>query len=206
MMRTRFNSDLESIKDMSREVSQLILISYDRIDLYLDNNDDENINQVIDLYDDIRRQASGIERFCFELLALQQPVARDLRLLQMEIKLASTFKRIASHLNSVAEILKSYRLTEKEIFFLKKFIENEKSMLEDGIEAFVRNDKDLALATIEKDEINNNLFIDAINFAADENKNDKIGPVELSNKILLFKYFERLGDRTARIADLATRL
>lgn len=205
-MRTRFNSDLESIKDMSREVSQLILISYDRIDLYLDNNNDENLDRVLELYDDIRRQASGIERFCFELLALQQPVARDLRLLQMEIKLASTFKRIASHLNSVAEILKSYKLTEKEIFFLKKFIENEKSMLEDGIGAFVRNDKDLALATIEKDEINNNLFIDAINFVADENKNDKIGPVELSNKILLFKYFERLGDRTARISDLATRL
>ena len=205
-MRTRFNSDLGSIKDMSREVSQLILISYDRIDLYLDNKNDENLDHVIELYDDIRRGAAGIERFCFELLALQQPVAKDLRLLQMEIKLASTFKRIASHLNSVAEILKSYGLSEKEIVFLKKFIENEKNMLEDGIEAFVTNNKDLALATIEKDQINNDLFIDAINFAADENKNDMIGPVELSNKILLFKYFERLGDRLARVADLATRL
>lgn len=205
-MRTRFNSDLGSIKDMSKEVSQLILISYDRIDLYLDNKNDENLDHVIELYDDIRRGASGIERFCFELLALQQPVAKDLRLLQMEIKLASTFKRIASHLNSVAEILKSYGLSEKEIVFLKKFIENEKNMLEDGIEAFVTNNKDLALTTIEKDQINNDLFIDAINFAADENKNDKIGPVELSNKILLFKYFERLGDRLARVADLATRL
>lgn len=205
-MRTRFNSDLGSIKDMTREVSQLILISYDRIDLYLDNKNDENLDYVIELYDDIRRAASGIESFCFELLALQQPVAKDLRLLQMEIKLASTFKRIASHLNSAAEILKSYWLSEKEIDFLKSFIKNEKNMLEDGIGAFVSNDKDLALATIEKDEINNNLFIDAINFVADENKNDKIGPVELSNKILLFKYFERLGDRTARISDLATRL
>ena len=205
-MRTRFNSDLGSIKDMTREVSQLILISYDRIDLYLDNKNDENLDHVIELYDDIRRAASGIESFCFELLALQQPVAKDLRLLQMEIKLASTFKRIASHLNSAAEILKSYWLSEKEIDFLKKFIENEKIMLEDGIEAFVTNNNDLALATIEKDQINNDLFMDAINFAADENKNDKIGPVELSNKILLFKYFERLGDRTARIADLATRL
>ena len=205
-MRTRFNSDLGSTKDMSKEVSQLILISYDRIDLYLDNKNDENLDHVIELYDDIRRGASGIERFCFELLALQQPVAKDLRLLQMEIKLASTFKRIASHLNSVAEILKSYGLSEKEIVFLKKFIENEKNMLEDGIEAFVTNNKDLALTTIEKDQINNDLFIDAINFAADENKNDKIGPVELSNKILLFKYFERLGDRLARVADLATRL
>lgn len=205
-MRTRFNSDLGSIKDMSREVSQLILISYDRIDLYLDNKNDENLDHVIELYDDIRRGAAGIERFCFELLALQQPVAKDLRLLQMEIKLASTFKRIASHLNSVAEILKSYGLSEKEIVFLKKFIENEKNMLEDGIEAFMTNNKDLALTTIEKDQINNDLFIDAINFAADENKNDMIGPVELSNKILLFKYFERLGDRLARVADLATRL
>ena len=205
-MRTRFNSDLGSIKDMSREVSQLILISYDRIDLYLDNKNDENLDHVIELYDDIRRGAAGIERFCFELLALQQPVAKDLRLLQMEIKLASTFKRIASHLNSVAEILKSYGLSEKEIVFLKKFIENEKNMLEDGIEAFMTNNKDLALTTIEKDQINNDLFIDAINFAADENKNDMIGPLELSNKILLFKYFERLGDRLARVADLATRL
>lgn len=205
-MRTRFNSNLGSIKDMTREVSQLILISYDRIDLYLDNKNDENLDHVIELYDDIRRGASGVESFCFELLALQQPVAKDLRLLQMEIKLASTFKRIASHLNSAAEILKSYWLSEKEIDFLKKFIENEKIMLEDGIEAFVTNNNDLALATIEKDQINNDLFMDAINFAADENKNDKISAVELSNKILLFKYFERLGDRLARVAELATRL
>lgn len=205
-MRTRFNSDLGSIKEMSKEVTQLILISYDRIDLYLDNKNDENLDHVIELYDDIRRGAEGLERLCFELLALQQPVARDLRLLQMEIKLASTFKRIASHLNSVAEILKNYEISDKEIFFIKQFIENEKKMVEDGIEAFVKNNKDLALSTIEKDEINNKLFVDAITFAADENKNDRIDAVELSNKILLFKYFERLGDRLARMADLATRL
>ena len=119
-MRTRFNNDLESIKEMSKEVSQLILISYDRIDLYLDKKNEENLDHVIELFDDIRRGASGIERFCFELLALQQPVASDLRLLQMEIKLASTFKRIASHLNSVAEILKSYNINEQEKYFLKK--------------------------------------------------------------------------------------
>lgn len=205
-MRTRFNSDLGSIKEMSKEVTQLILISYDRIDLYLDNKNDENLDHVIELYDDIRRGAERLERLCFELLALQQPVAKDLRLLQMEIKLASTFKRIASHLNSVAEILKNYEISDKETFFIKQFIENEKKMVEDGIEAFVKNNKDLALSTIEKDEINNKLFVDAITFAADENKNDRIDAVELSNKILLFKYFERLGDRLARMADLATRL
>lgn len=79
-------------------------------------------------------------------------------------------------------------------------------MARDGIKSFVENDHELALSTIEKDEINNRLFVEAITYSAQENKADRIGAVELSNKILLFKYFERLGDRLARVADLATRL
>ena len=206
MMRTRFTSDLSTIKTMSEELNQLIIISYDRIDLYLENNNEDNLDHVIELNDDIRSGASGIERLCFELLALQQPVATDLRLIQMVIKLASSQKRIASHLASVAEILKNYNLSDKEKRFLKEFVDNQRNMAKDGIEAFVTNDKDLARLTIDKDEINNKVFVEAITYAADENKTDKIGAVELANKILLFKYFERLGDRLARVADLATRL
>ena len=206
MMRTRFTSDLSTIKTMSEEINQLIIISYDRIDLYLENDNDDNLDHVIDLNDDIRSGASGIERLCFELLALQQPVATDLRLIQMVIKLASTQKRIASHLSSVAEILKNYKLSDKEKSLIKNFVDNQKSMSKDGIAAFVNYDKELARATIDKDEINNKVFVEAITYAANENKNDNIGAVELANKILLFKYFERLGDRLARVADLATRL
>ena len=206
MMRTRFTRDLSTIKTMSEEISQLIIISYDRIDLYLENNNEDNLDHVIELNDDVRSGASGIERLCFELLALQQPVATDLRLIQMVIKLASSQKRIASHLASVAEILKNYNLSDKEKRFLKEFVDNQRNMTKDGMEAFVTNDKDLALLTIDKDEINNKVFVEAITYAADENKTDKIGAVELANKILLFKYFERLGDRLARVADLATRL
>lgn len=205
-MRTRFTRDLSTIKTMSEEISQLIIISYDRIDLYLENNNEDNLDHVIELNDDVRSGASGIERLCFELLALQQPVATDLRLIQMVIKLASSQKRIASHLASVAEILKNYNLSDKEKRFLKEFVDNQRNMTKDGMEAFVTNDKDLALLTIDKDEINNKVFVEAISYAADENKTDKIGAVELANKILLFKYFERLGDRLARVADLATRL
>ena len=206
MMRTRFTSDLSTIKSMSEEINQLIIISYDMIDLYLENNNEDNLDHLIDLNDDIRSGASGIERLCFELLALQQPVATDLRLIQMEIKLASTQKRIASHLESVAEILKNYNLSDKEKRLLKDFVDNQRNMAKDGIQAFVTNDKDLARLTIDKDEINNKVFVEAITYAANENKDDKIGAVELANKILLFKYFERLGDRLARVADLATRL
>lgn len=205
-MRTRYRQDLDQVKTMSTEIMELVILCYDKIDLYLDNYNRKNLEEIVDLNDDIRRKASDVERFCFELLALQQPVATDLRFLQMSIKLASTYKRISSHMAQASMIMLEYSLSEKEEEFLKRFIVNQKQMAENSIEAFTNNDNDLGLKTIEDDEVNNNLFEEAINYIADENKKSAIGAIELSEKVLLYKYFERLGDRLARIGDLATRL
>lgn len=205
-MRTRYRQDLDQVKTLSTEIMELVILCYDKIDLYLDNDNRKNLEEIVDLNDDIRRKASDVERFCFELLALQQPVATDLRFLQMSIKLASTYKRISSHMAQAAMIMLEYSLSEKEVEFLKRFIVNQKQMAENSIEAFTNNDNDLGLKTIEDDEVNNNLFEEAINYIADENKKNTIGAIELSEKVLLYKYFERLGDRLARIGDLATRL
>ena len=124
----------------------------------------------------------------------------------MSIKLASTFKRIASHLAQASMIMIEYPLTEEEVDFVKRFISNQKQMASDSINSFINNDNDLGLKTIEDDEVNNKLFVEAVNYIADLNKNNSIGAIELSEKVLLYKYFERLGDRLARVGDLATRL
>ena len=205
-MRTRYRQDLDSVRLMANELMELVVLCYDKIDLYLENQNTKNLEQVVELNDDIRRNAADIERFCFELLALQQPVARDLRFLQMSIKLASTYKRISSHLAQAAMILLEYSLTDEENDFVKRFIANERQMATNSIESFVNNDNDLGLKTIEDDEVNNHLFEESISYIADQNKKNAIEPMELSEKVLLYKYFERLGDRLARIGDLATRL
>lgn len=205
-MRTRYRHDLDSVREMSNELMELVILCYDKIDLYLENHNKKNLEEIIDLNDDIRRNAADVERFCFELLALQQPVAKDLRFLQMSIKLASTYKRISNHLAQASMIMIEYVLADEEIDFVKRFIDNERQMAKDSIHSFVNNDNDLGLKTIEDDEINNKLFEEAITYIADQNKKNEIGAIELSEKVLLYKYFERLGDRLARVGDLATRL
>ena len=205
-MRTRYRQDLDSVRQKDNELMELVILCYDKIDLYLENNNKRNLEEIIELDDDIRRSAVDIERFCFELLALQQPVAKDLRFLQMSIKLASTYKRISSHLAQLSAIMIEYSLDDKEINFIKRFIANQKKMADDSIKSFITNDNDLGLKTIEDDEVNNKLFEEAINYIADLNKENSIDAIELSEKVLLYKYFERLGDRLARVADLATRL
>ena len=205
-MRIKYNEDLDNIKKMAKELMDYVIISYEKIGQFIENSKEDELKDIIDLHDDIRRKASDIERLSFELMALQQPVARDLKLLQMSMKLSSSFKRIAGHFEQVSFILGEYSLNEREKDFVKDFVENETKMAKDAINSFVNYDMDLAKETIKKDEINNKLFEGAVSYISRENKEDNIGPIELSEKVLLYKYFERLGDRLARVADLATRL
>lgn len=205
-MRTRYIEDLGSIRDMERNVSELIKLSYDRFKLYLENEDKNNLEEIIDLDHDIRQYAADIERFCYDLLALQQPVAKDLRFLQMSIKLASTYKRISNHIAQAAAIILEFPLRDVEKDFVKAFIKNQKTMNDNGIQSFEDNDNELALRTIEYDQINNELFEDCINYLIKLTKQDQITAMELSEKVLFYKYFERLGDRLAKVADYTTRL
>ncbi|MDY3005402.1 phosphate uptake regulator PhoU [Anaerococcus sp. AGMB00486] len=205
-MRTRYIEDLANIRKMEKNVSELIKLSYDRFKLYIENGQKNNLEEIIDLDHDIRQYAADIERFCYDLLALQQPVARDLRFLQMSIKLASTYKRVSNHIAQAAAILLEFPLRDEEKDYVDAFIKNQKLMNENGIKSFENNDNELALRTIEDDEINNELFEDCIHYLVKLTKQDQISPMELSEKVLFYKYFERLGDRLAKVADYTTRL
>lgn len=205
-MRTRYIEDLNNIREMEKNISELIEVSYDRFILYVENNQKNNLEEIIDLDHDIRQYGADIERFCYDLLALQQPVARDLRFLQMSIKLASTYKRISNHLAQAAGIILEFPLRDEEREFVKEFIKNQKDMNINSIQSFEDNDNELALRTIEDDQINNKLFEDCIHYLVKLTKTDQITPMELSEKVLFYKYFERVGDRLAKIADYSTRL
>lgn len=205
-MRERFKEDLEQVKSISKEIMAYVSSSYDKLSQYIEKSDEAILKDILDIKEDIRRKATSLERLSYELMALQQPVAKDLKLLQMAMKLASSYKRIGGHFEQISLILMEYSLNDSEKDYVNKLIENEKKMAIDSIDSFIKIDKDLARKTIEADKINNDLFKEAVEFIARENKNDLISPVELAEKVLLYKYFERLGDRLARVGDLATRL
>ena len=37
-MRTRYRQDLDSIRNMSNELMELVILCYDKVDLFLENN------------------------------------------------------------------------------------------------------------------------------------------------------------------------
>jgi phosphate transport system protein len=83
-----------------------------------------------------------IEEQCINLLALQQPMARDLRMLTSALKIANDLERVGDHAVNIAQ--SAERLTqsrpiapEPEIIEMARLA---RDMLSDALEAFIRGD------------------------------------------------------------------
>ena len=83
-----------------------------------------------------------IEEQCINLLALQQPMARDLRMLTSALKIANDLERVGDHAANIAQ--STERLTqarpitpEPEIVEMGRLA---RDMLSDALEAFIRGD------------------------------------------------------------------
>jgi len=83
-----------------------------------------------------------IEEMCISLLALQQPMARDLRMLTSALKIASDLERVGDHAVNIAqsaERLIEFRpiTPEPELVVMARL---SREMLSDALEAFIRSD------------------------------------------------------------------
>jgi len=83
-----------------------------------------------------------IEEQCINLLALQQPMARDLRMLTSALKIANDLERVGDHAVNIAQsaerLSQARPITpEPEIIEMARLA---RDMLSDALEAFIRDD------------------------------------------------------------------
>jgi phosphate transport system protein len=143
------------------------------------------------------------EELAISLLALQQPVAVDLRFLIAALKINSDLERIGDHAVNIAE--GAQRLAGQRPF--KPFIdipymaEVAMSMLKNSLDAFVNRDAELAKKVIKRDDIldekNVSIIRELLTYMA-EYPNLITYCLEL---ISISKNLERVGDLATNIAE-----
>jgi phosphate transport system protein len=84
----------------------------------------------------------AIEEQCVSLLALQQPMARDLRMLTSALKIANDLERVGDHAVNIAQSVERLAASrpitpEPEIVEMARLT---RAMLSDALEAFIRGD------------------------------------------------------------------
>jgi len=153
--------------------------------------DDERINSL----------EIEIDNAIIDLLALQQPVAVDLRLILAAQKINNDLERIGDHAVNIAESVVALVKTrpEEPLLELPKMAEIAKEMLRNAIDGFIHNDSSLSekvlLQDDEIDELNRKMMRDVIQIM----KNDP-DIIEGGSELI------RVSRNLERVADLATNI
>lgn len=150
-----FHDDLALLKtrllEMSERAESLVELS---IESLLDR-DREKAEAVISADRELDRMEVEVEELAISLLALQQPMARDLRFLVGAIKVSSDVERIGDHAVNIAQC--TVRLVEQRSVApatpaLTDMARRARRMLSDALDAFIRADGVLGRAIGKADD------------------------------------------------------
>lgn len=126
----------------------------------LDQRDSSLAERVIREDDAIDRLEVELDQMCFDVLALKQPAASDLRFVISVARTAPMVERIADHAVNIAKhALALNDLPQFEIGLdLAKMCNSVEEMLIDGLDAFTSGDPEKARSTIERDDEVDSLY------------------------------------------------
>ena len=143
-----------------------------------------------------------IESMCLKLLLQQQPVAKDLRIISAALKMITDIERIGDQAAYIAEItgyanlaesLNKIRIKDMAIAAIK--------MVTDAIDAFVKEDLELANAVIEYDDVVDNSFLEVKSDIIELISKDKASGEVAIDMMMIAKYLERIADHATNIAE-----
>lgn len=144
-----------------------------------------------------------IETNCLNLLALQQPMASDLRTIAAMLDIIIDLERIGDHACDIAQITKNLANEPplKPLIDIPLMAKKAREMLRESLDAFSHHDASIAHLVPQKDDEVDNLyrsvFAELIQFMAHDAK--AIG--RASNLILVALYLERIADHATNICE-----
>jgi phosphate transport system protein len=145
-----------------------------------------------------------IDDLCIKLLALHQPAARDLRLITTALKITVDLERIGDLAEHIAEraIELADELPIEPGVDLSHMAKLARDMLHRSLDAFVREDAELALSVCAADDaidiLHEQMFRALLAFIA-----AKPDTTSRAMRVLFVsKYLERVGDHCTNIAEM----
>lgn len=169
----------------------------------LEKKDIELAKQVIKEDDQIDNMQKEIENMCIGLIAMEHPLASDLRDVFSGIKIATDLERMGDHAVDIAKITK--RITVGNEMEIMSDLVNMTSIVIDMIkgclDAYIEKNLDKCYEVANKDnqvdDIYKKVFKDI--FAAMDK--DRSFMNDYSQFLFVCKYLERLGDRCTNICE-----
>ena len=201
-MRSRFDEQLmllnKKMIEMGAECENIISLAVNAL-LEVDVSGAKRAKEQGHSIDQLERE---IESVCLKLLLQQQPVAKDLRVISAALKMITDMERIGDQAEDIAEIIGFLNgRTGRECHDIRLMAEATIKMVTDSIDAYVKQDLQLAKSVSDYDDVVDDAF-DRVKQTLIRMITENTADGEYALDLLMIaKYFERIGDHAVNIAE-----
>ncbi len=203
MTREQYMRSLSHLRDQIVQLSSMVDKAIARSTDALKNQDVKLAQQVIAADHDINALRWSLEDEALAVIAMQAPMAGDLRQIAAGLHIISELERMGDHAAGNAKIvlLTADEPQLKPLVDIPRMSQVARAMLSDAIDAYIRSDVPLARATMamddEIDELYNQVYRELLTYMMDDTKT-----INRATHLLWAAHnLERIGDRTENICE-----
>ncbi len=153
--------------------------------------------------DRVDRLESEIERNCLTLLALQQPLAGDLRVVSTILKIITDLERMADHASDIAKV--TVRLADedwiKPLVDLPAMARLAISMVRAALDAYIHRSVEEAMAMIRLDDDVDHLYAQIFRDLVDLMRDRPETAAQATYLVFVANYLERIADHATNLGE-----
>ncbi|HEP2560411.1 TPA: phosphate signaling complex protein PhoU [Streptococcus pyogenes] len=204
MLRTKFEEELDKLHNQFYSMGTEVLAQINKTVRAFVSHDRELAKEVIEEDDTINNFETKLEKKSLEIIALQQPVSNDLRMVITVLKASSDIERMGDHAASIAKATIRMKgeeripVVEEQINLMGKAV---KQMVEEALSAYINADDTKAYEIAASDEIIDQYFRNIQTLAVEEIRKSPDAVFAGKEYFQVLMYLERIGDYARNICE-----
>ncbi|HGE7476484.1 TPA: phosphate signaling complex protein PhoU [Streptococcus pyogenes] len=204
MLRMKFEEELDKLHNQFYSMGTEVLAQINKTVRAFVSHDRELAKEVIEEDDTINNFETKLEKKSLEIIALQQPVSNDLRMVITVLKASSDIERMGDHAASIAKATIRMKgeeripVVEEQINLMGKAV---KQMVEEALNAYINADDTKTYEIAASDEIIDQYFRNIQTLAVEEIRKSPDAVFAGKEYFQVLMYLERIGDYARNICE-----
>lgn len=202
-MRTRFQQGLDELREKLLRMGGLAEQAVDRACQAYVERDLKRCNMVLENETLINVAEREIDELAFDLLALQQPMAVDLRFILAVTKINSDLERVGDQAVNIAErVMDMVELPPAELpVDIPRMAAAVSAMVRRALESFIEGKAELAQAVLEMDNVVDRMRDEAFITLVHTMNERPVVTRQALDALLVARNLERVADHATNIAE-----
>jgi phosphate transport system protein len=202
-MAEKFHTELKNLKTETLEMAHLSRFMLRTAVDALIRQDNDLAASVVARKEEIHTMEVRLEEHCYQLIAMNQPMAKDMRVIACTLKVITASLRIGRYGKVIANIVK--KISDQphiaNLMSIPHMADLAMEMIDDAIEAYeedsIETISDFSGRDDTIDSLRQSIFREGITYMMEDPKNI----TRCTNYILVARYLERCADHACNIAE-----